>query len=345
MLPIKLGVSSAKVVERKLPSFFFFFSFFFIYSVTGFYYFESQVNKSLELSDAFWWALVTMSTVGYGDVVPQTFYGKFLIAYPTLIFGVASVGYIFSSLAANMFESKVKGYLGMKRFIMKDHIVIVHYNSLNKMLQIIGDLKRDPVTHKKKIILVDDRLQQIPDELNEKGVYFLKGDSSQIETLKKASIEKASHVLVLANVEKHVYSDLEALAIVLKIKEENPHAKLVAECLDPKNIQLLKKSGCESVVCMGSIMGQMIAQEIQDPGVNEVISQLTCNGNPGQFFIVDIPEHCNTVAKIQDLSKGGEFLFIAVQSKDSFSVLPKSDHPLKLGDRAVFIANKRPILQ
>ena len=184
---------------------------------------------------------------------------------------------------------------------MKDHVLIIHYNNLDKMLQIVADLKQDPITKSKKILLMDERLQQNPEELAKKEVKFIKGEPSQIEFLKNAGVVHASHVLILANVER-VYSDLEALAIVLKLKELNPEIKIVAECLDPKNISLLKKAGCQSVVCIGTVLGQMIAQEIQDPGVHEVINQLTCNSNAGQFFIVDLPKTCHSVADVQAYS-------------------------------------------
>ena len=115
---------------------------------------------------------------------------------------------------------------------------------------------------------------------------------------------------------------MEALAIVLKLKELNPEIKIVAECLDPKNISLLKKAGCQSVVC-GTVLGQMIAQEIQDPGVHEVINQLTCNSNAGQFFIVDLPKTCHSVADVQAYSVKQRFVFIALRRANGLRVLPR----------------------
>lgn len=59
------------------------------------------------LGDAFWWALVTVTTVGYGDVYPVTFEGR-LIATVVMIVGIAILGILISTLGAQLIESRIK---------------------------------------------------------------------------------------------------------------------------------------------------------------------------------------------------------------------------------------------
>ena len=54
----------------------------------GFYFAERRVNPELEFADAIWWAMVSLTTVGYGDYYAQTAVGRFLISFPAFILGI-----------------------------------------------------------------------------------------------------------------------------------------------------------------------------------------------------------------------------------------------------------------
>ena len=64
-------------------------------------------SKVTNLEDAFWWAIVTVTTVGYGDVYPVTIEGK-IIASVLMIFGIAILGILISTLGASFIESRLK---------------------------------------------------------------------------------------------------------------------------------------------------------------------------------------------------------------------------------------------
>lgn len=64
-------------------------------------------SKITNLGDAVWWAVVTVTTVGYGDVYPVTFEGR-VIATVIMIIGIAILGILISTLGAQFIESKIK---------------------------------------------------------------------------------------------------------------------------------------------------------------------------------------------------------------------------------------------
>ena len=59
---------------------------------TLFYLVEQDVQSGLTLADGLWWAMVTMTTVGYGDYYAQTAAGRFLVSYPAMLAGIGLVG-------------------------------------------------------------------------------------------------------------------------------------------------------------------------------------------------------------------------------------------------------------
>jgi hypothetical protein len=68
---------------------------FLLISAAGFYYFEQEAWPDLTYSDSLWWSLVTAMTVGYGDIYPKTWQGKWLVAAPTIILGIGLLAYTF----------------------------------------------------------------------------------------------------------------------------------------------------------------------------------------------------------------------------------------------------------
>lgn len=64
-------------------------------SALGFYIFEKDSWPDLTISDSLWWSLVTAMTVGYGDIYPKTWQGRWLVAAPTILLGVGFLAHTF----------------------------------------------------------------------------------------------------------------------------------------------------------------------------------------------------------------------------------------------------------
>ena len=69
-----------------------------------FYFVERDAQEELTFSDAIWWAMVTMTTVGYGDFYPQTFVGRYFIAYPCFLVGSGLLAFLVGVVADAIFK-------------------------------------------------------------------------------------------------------------------------------------------------------------------------------------------------------------------------------------------------
>ena len=311
----------------------------FCYSCTGFLYFEIENRPDLTWLDSMWWSFVTMTTVGYGDLFPESAYGRLLVGLPTMLLGVSILGYILSVLASYILESKIKEIKGLKKVKLVDHIIVCRYNSIEHFEKIISEIREDQRTKKKQIVLIDDRLDELPSELVEKKITFIKGCPSRETILRKANFTDASHILIQADVHDLKGSDHANLAIALTIEMTNSDIFTIVECLDPQNVNFFKHAKVDSIICRATLASQVMVQEIQDPGVNEVISELTSNEFGGQIYLKSISKN-QTVAELRaTVSEGETLIGVRQGGKNIFS--PNSTLNITSADQAILIAEKK----
>ena len=326
----------------------------FCYATYGFYYYEKEVNPDLTLLDAAWWATVTMTTVGYGDLAPQTTAGRFIVGYPTLIIGVALIGYILSLLAGLVMEAQHRKRKGMRTMKYEDHIVVLRYPGLSRFLQLHEELYRDSSTRSRKLVLVDENLPELPGELADKGVAYVNGDPSEISVMNRAGLQKAAYAIILsgsAQLTEAKNLDLQNLAVCLTLCREYQGLKVVVECQELKNRDFFVRAGCASVICLSAMSDQFIVQELQDPGVSKVVDELTSNTSGKQFYLCTAPPGAKTFSDIdsmlqkeyKSIKEQSSVSVIGIHRLGSNILLPDPKEELIKGDQIVVIAAKRPL--
>lgn len=258
------------------------------YTSSGFLYFELPGKPDLNWLDALWWSVVTMATVGYGDVFPVTPGGRYLVGVPAMVFGIGFLGYLISEIAGTILETRSRRLKGMIDIAAKNHVLIVNYNQIDKVLKLVGELKADPSTRDRAVCLVDDTLDELPAELHARDVLFLRGDPTRQEVLRRANIAGASHVIVLAKDPADVHSDDRNLAVTLVIESLNPRVFSVVEAVSAEKIEQLRLAGADSVICASELATGLIVQELQDPGIQEVIKDLVSDLGGQQIYFIPI---------------------------------------------------------
>lgn len=308
------------------------------YGTTGFVYFELPVKPDLAWADALWWSLVTMTTIGYGDIFPATAGGRFLIAAPLMLFGIGLLGYVLSLAATTLIEAKSREISGMGQVSFRDHLIVVNFPDLDKVTQVVDELRADTLFRDKEVVLVDEDLQQIPPSLHERGVLFVRGNPTRDDTLDRASLDHASHAIILSKKVGDTHSDDLALAVTLAIEARKKSIRTIAECVDQSHAALLRKAGCDSVICSGSYEAHFLTNEVLHPGMQEVIEELLTIAGQQLHFV---PASPGTFAQASERARALGHIAIGVRRGGKSEINVPTDRAVKDGDFIVTIGVQR----
>ncbi len=308
------------------------------YGTSGFLYFELPGKPDLSWADALWWSLVTLTTIGYGDLFPSTPGGRFLVAVPLMFFGIGLLGYVLSMAASKLIEAKSRELSGMSKVSFREHVVIFNHPSVEKVVRIVDELRLDPLFAHKEFVLVDEHLETIPSELFERHLHFVRGNPARDQTLGRANIDAASHAVVLSKSPGDAHSDDLALAVTLAIETRAPGVRTIAECVDPENEELLRKAGANSVVGAGRYEAHFVANEVLHPGVQDVMGELlTISGQ--QLHLV--PTSAKTFGAASAAAGKHGHIAIGIRRGEQTHINVSADRLLEAGDVVVTIGDRR----
>lgn len=269
----------------------------------GFYFAESGVNPDLTFADSIWWAMVTMTTVGYGDFYPVTWIGRFLVGYPCFILGIGLIGYLLGTTAEIVLEVFTKRKKGLATMKFKNHLIVCHCPSVNKVINVVQEYRasNDGIDH--PAVVICNNLEECPAEFTEKDIQLVKGVSAMEAPLERAALKSASGVIVLAEDPLHRQSDSQSFAAAslvnhLRQSFENP-PHLIVEVVERKNIPMMERAGVDGIVPISGFSERLLVQELVNPGIRKVFDQLVTYHEGSELYILDHKLPAKSFAKIQ----------------------------------------------
>lgn len=311
------------------------------YGTTGFLYFELPANPDLTWQDALWYCLVTLTTVGYGDFFPKTAGGRYLVGVPLLVLGVGLLGFLLSVVATALISARNKEVKGMNPARSSQHVLVVHHPGVPKLLRLMDELQQDPaIGPDARFVLVDPDLDELPDALVQRQVHYVRGDPTRDDTLQRAGIDRASHALVLLRAPGGPAADALNVAVTLAIEGRTRHVNTVVECEDPGTQELLRKAGCDRVVCAGRFEALYMSQELLNPGVQDIVADLLSTAEGQQLYLTPLQGAGGLAQLQQQLARQGHVL-LGVQRAGVNHLNPGAGFALAEGDRAISMGPRR----
>ncbi|MDK9700161.1 MAG: NAD-binding protein [bacterium] len=232
----------------------------------------SSSSQIKSITQAIWWAIVTMTTTGYGDLVPFTLSGRG--AAILLMFGGITLVALFSATISSVFVvMRLREGRGLQKIHWTEHIVVCGWNSI--AISLLEGLKRFSES-KPRIVLINmlsgDEMQNVAERFRDLKLEFVHGDSTQEETLKRGNLSSAQTVILLSD--NGISGDDRQIFVALAARSLNKNAKLYAQVTDEKNIYHLKRAGVDEVVWVAPYAGFLLATHAVAPGIPKVFDEL-----------------------------------------------------------------------
>jgi len=260
--------------------------------IGGFIVIYLETGPITEQETPFWWAIVTMTTVGYGDFFPTTPEGRFF-AVIIMFAGISLVSLLTATISSIYVAKRIREDKGLEKVNIRDHIILCGWN--NNAELIIDSLRNLTDQKTLELVLISEIHEDIVNHLKNKykdvDLYFVAGDFTSEEILKKASIENAKTVIIIPNIDdENIGSpDEKTIFATLTVKSLVSSVRVVAYLMQRENLTHIKRANVDEVVLSDDFGAYMLASHVMDPGIPQTTKTLLNASSDTRLRRVDIP--------------------------------------------------------
>lgn len=291
--------------------------------------YHDNSDDSVDFLDSVYYATVTLSTTGYGDIVPYSDAARLinvvLVTPLRVLFLIILVG---TTLEVLTERTREEWRLNRWRSNLRDHTIIVGFGTKGRSaVQTLcaTGLKKD------QIVIVDPSAKVI-EAANADGFVGVMGDATRSDVLLRAELQRARQVVIATQ------RDDTAVLVALTARQLNRGAKIVAAVREEENAPLLRQSGADAVITSASAAGRLLGLSVLSPVAGTVMEDLIQQGSG-----LDLIERPVIKAEVGRSVRETDDLVVSVlRGHRLLGYDDPSASPLQLTDRLITIVRADP---
>ncbi len=299
----------------------------------GLTYFE----EDRPFPDALWWAIVTLTTVGFGDISPTSLGGR-LIGVVLMFFGIGVLGMFTATIAGVFVEKRLRKERGMGSYDLEGHIIVCEWN--DRTMEVLKDLRADRRAASAPIVLVADiDTKPVVDE----HLFFVRGALTE-ETLSRAGIYKAATVVMVGDRSLAFGArDAKAVLSVLTVESLNPGVYSIVELATEENASHCERAGADEIIVGAEFSSRLISTATLDHGISTVLRELLSAQVGHDLITVPVPaefDGCTFFELFSGLKREQGMIALAILPHGSGDVVTNPDAALVVDscDRLVVVS-------
>ncbi len=275
------------------------------------------------------WAFFTV--LGQGDSSFVESPGGFVVSWLLVLFGVAIVGTITGALVALVIDLLLKEGQGLGASGYRDHVVVCGWNATARDL--VEELNGDEYPAK---VVVLAELDKNPVT----GAYFVRGDTTSSEDLKRAGIQEAAAALVFPAAPTND-ADMHSILTLMAIQAVAPNVRTVAEVNNPRHVEHFRRANVDELLVTSRLASHLLARSALYPGLSGLITDIVTGGEGSELYRIDLPNDlCGLpVDEVSArLRSDHRATLLAISRHGQTFVNPPTDFKLQPGDDALVVA-------
>lgn len=320
---------------------------------------EGAANRAFDSMPKALWNIAVYLFSGLDSGIPQTPAGKVAVTL-VLVVSLGVVAVFTGMIASFLVERRIGSGRKMPGYDLTDHIVICNWN--DKGIPIIRELHAPIVKDKRPIVVVSQSADagELPAEDDSpefEDIYLVKGDPANEVILRRANVESAYSVIVLADPADGELADAKSILICMAARSVCREARadrihVCVEGLSPQNVDHLRRAGAQEIVSASDFAMMLLSQSALAHGLGTVYRDLlTVSGETNEIYLLPVPEEFIGktfkelgAAVFEKHAADNPVILIGVATDSTIHVNPR---PVEFerfseGDRAVVIAFERP---